>query len=51
MLSERKLSFFLNERPDWPFALKFALRAPVFIRVINLFFSKVVSSSLKREGM
>lgn len=43
MLSERKLSFSLNLRPEWPFALKFALRAPVFIRGINLFFSNVAS--------
>lgn len=43
MLNERKLSFSLNLMPEWPFASKFGLRAPVFIRGINLLFSNLVS--------
>lgn len=43
MLNEKKFPFSLNLRPEWPFALQFSLRALVFIRGINLFFSNLVS--------
>lgn len=42
-MNERKLPFSLNLRSEWPFALKVSLRAPVFIRGMNLFFSNLVS--------